>query len=250
MHSLRAVRKRLREIYGESCENTVTKTDMREAAQLKADAEKGVVLALPYAKFLARQLDIPETNVEIGPMKTLARMFEKAIGKCDGQLDEINDVGRLRIPVDGPEDILTLRRMFGTEHRYGKFTPLHPNNSVTVTGIQDYYWEPSKTGRIAYHVDLDVAISGSKSVGIEIQFVDKRMLGTEKATHLNYQKVTGIERAAKRNGRDLRADELETIEHYRESSRNMYLADAQNYGYDELRRPDLRAAPHLRLAVA
>lgn len=253
MSSLLAVRKRLREIYGKSCENTITRADIREAGHLMEDAEKGVELALPYAKSLARELDLEmgDQAVQIGPQKTMARIFEKAVGKYNGNLEEIGDAGRLRCLLDGPEDVMHLRRMFAAG-KGGRCIPYHPDNYVTVVGFQDFFWEPSKTGRIGYHVDLDVTISGGKSVGIEIQFIDKHMVGTEKATHLNYQKVTAIERKALREGRPLREEELQSIEEYRDSTQKMYLGDAINYGYYDLRRPDIRAKesfPHLRLVV-
>lgn len=251
MSGLQIVRKRLLEIYGESCGNSITKAHIKEANVLKEDAAKAVDLAIPYALSQAKELGLSGDAVQVGPSKTLTRMFEKAFGKLDGNLEEINDVGRLRVLFDEADHVKQLRKMYGGG-KNAKFTPFHPNNHVSVTGAQDYYWEPSSTGRIAFHVDLDVAISGGKSVGVEIQFIHKDMLSTEKATHLNYQKAKGIERVAKHDNRPMTADETQAVTNYRESNTAMYLADALNYDLYDLRRPDLqiknlRSLPNLRL---
>lgn len=250
MSIVSSVRRRLSDIFGEDCEKTVTKADIEEANRLRDIAEKGVDLATPYAKYLAKELGLSGNDIQIGPNKTLPRMFEKAIGKLDGHLEDIGDVGRLRVLIDSPEQVLALRRMFHVPPR-GKFEHVHVDNHVAVVGFQDYFWEPSKTGRIAFHIDLEVMVSGGQSVGIEIQCIDRRMLKTENSTHVNYQKACAIERKANSENRELTSDEVTAMNNYRESNRKMYIADSLNYGYYDLRRPDLlrevRSEPALAL---
>ncbi len=251
MRNINLVRKRLYEIFGDNCDKVVTRANFEEANKLRELAEKGVEYATPYAQYIAKELGLNGNAIQIGPQKTLGRIFEKAIGKFDGNLDHIGDVGRLRGLLNGPEDVLELRRMFGVR-RGSTFNPMHVDNHVTVGSVQDYFWEPTKTGRIAFHVNLDVTVSGGQSVGIEVQFIDKNMLETERATHINYQKACAIERTACKENREPTKEEKVAMDKYYESNRSVYLADALNYGYYDLRRPDLRLIvpeiPHLKIA--
>lgn len=239
MSNLTSVRKQLSEIYGGSCTQLVTKSDIKYAQKLQEHAEKGMPYVLPYAQHIAREIGLEPSAILPAPPKRISRIFEKAIGMHNNDLNEVGDVGRVRGLLNSYEDVLALRRFFGVRWGTGTFEHMHVNNHVSVDSVQDFFWEPTKTGRIAFHVNLNVTISGGQSVGMEIQFIHKDMLQTELSTHLNYEKACAVERTAKKENRDLTAEQAESVAQYRESNRSAYLADALNYGMFHLRRPDL-----------
>lgn len=235
--ALKKIRNRLREIFGASVVSVIGRAELDEARGLLEAAKKASVEAIPYAHRIALALGLDSHKAVVeGPLKKLDRIFEKAIGKHDGQLDEVPDVGRLRILIEKPEDIVALRRQF--VGRDGGLIQTHPTNKITVTEFQDNFLHPSSTGRIAVHIALDIRIPGQVDpVPYEIQVIHKDMVKTEIFTHDNYQQACRIERRAKAEGRSLTEDEEAAIEHYRESNRRRYLADALRLGLYELRHP-------------
>lgn len=241
--AVKKIRGRLSEIFGSTLA-AISGKDINEARELIGNAKKASEIGIPYAESIALAIGLSKESVVPGPLKKLERIFEKAIGKHAGQLEEVPDVGRLRILIEKPEDVIALRRMF--VERQGTLKIVHPNNKITVTEFQDNFWEPSSTGRVAIHIGLDIRLSGSKSVPYEIQVIHKDMVDTEKFTHNNYQRACDIERKAKGENRPLTADEADAIESYRKSNRERYLADSLNYNLFSLRQPKLR---HTALAL-
>ncbi len=247
---LKTVRRRLYEIFGTRAAD-ITRADVREARDLMEDAAVASELAMPYARRIAKELGLnPETAVVKGPIKKLDRIFEKAIGKLNGQLEQVPDVGRLRILIEGPEQVLALRRMFLDQRR--SFTVMHPTNEVTVNEFEDFFWAPSKTGRVAIHLGLDVNLSGSRRVPFEIQIIHRDMQETEQFTHDNYQKSCEIERKAKHENREPTENETSSMNAYRESNKQRYLADALRLNLYDLRMPSMRVnkGEHLQLIAA
>jgi hypothetical protein len=235
--ALKKIRNRLCEIFGASVASIIGAADLEEARELVENAKKASIEALLYAQKISKDLGLNSKEAVVeGPLKKLDRIFEKAIGKHDGHLDEVPDVGRLRILIEKPEDIEALRRRFVA--RNGEILEEHPSNKITVTEFQDNFLHPSSTGRIAIHIALDVRIPGQiDPVPYEIQVIHKDMVATEIFTHDNYQRACEIERKAKAECRKLTADESQAIEHYRESNRQRYMADALRLGLYDLRHP-------------
>lgn len=229
--AVKRIQKALAEIFGDAVE--LSREKLAKARELIGNARDAQVYAVPFAQKIALEIGLAEAAVVPGPMKSLNRIFEKAIGKLNGYLEDVPDVGRLRILIEKPEDVIALRKMFLTPR--GELKDAHPDNKITVTEFQDNFLHPSSTGRIAIHIGLEVKLSGNVVVPYEIQVIHKDMVATERFTHDNYQRACEIERKAKAENRSLTKDEAEAAEHYRESNRRRYLADALHLDLYELR---------------
>lgn len=242
---------------GERRPDVLNKGNLERALTLQGDAGEVKKSALPYAKKIAKKLGLdPDEAVVDGPVKKLHRIFEKA-AKLDGQVEKVPDIARLRILIEKPEDIIRLRKMFlggkpkygGEGERMGVLLDKHPQNDITVKEFEDYFHIPSSTGRVAVHIGLEVPLTSTRSVPVEIQVIHKDMLGTESQTHGNYEKSCQIEQLAKKDGRPLTSEETEAIKFYKKSNESLYTADCFNYDLMKLRRPDhrIKAAPLLRI---
>lgn len=251
--SLKSLELKLAPIFGAPPKDVVTKQNLIKALDLQDASEEAAAIVRPYAEFMARETGLdPNEAIIYGPTKTLPRIFSKAIGKFDGNVERVPDPGRLRELIESPENIRELRYMHlgshpryeGDEGRIGRVLDRHPTNEITIREFEDFFWIPSSTGRPAIHLGLDVKLSSTRSVPYEIQFIHKGMLDTEDFTHNNYQKLSEIKRTAQREKRPLTANEASAIEMYQESNRNRYEADALHYDLVGLRHPKLRHELH------
>lgn len=253
--SLKSLGLKLAPIFGAPPKEIVTKENLTKARELQEFSEEAAPIVLPYAQFIAREIGLdPNDSIIMGPKKTLPRIFSKAIGKFGGDVTSVPDIGRLRELVEDPRHIRELRYMYlGSHPRYernegsnekeervGKVLDRHPTNEITIREFEDFFWIPSKTGRPAIHLALDVKLSSTRIVPYEIQIIHKGMVDTEDFTHDNYQKLSEIRNTAIREKRSLTPNEAGAIEMYQESNKNRYEADALNYDLIGLRHPTLR----------
>lgn len=260
MSSLRTVKRisgYMKEVFGRT-HDAVGRDALETAQRMIEDTRDAREIALPFAERLTRKLGLdPEESLIEGPPKSLFRIFEKAYGKYKGVFEDVPDYQRVRILVESPDDIIALRRMLLGDHptyhdkRIGDVANKHPNNQITIKEFEDYFWEPSSTGRVGIHLQLDVKLTGTRSVPFEIQVIHKGMLETEEFTHRNYEKACMIERHAKIAGRTrqegtetvavLTPEEIQIKEGYEAANQAAYLADCLNYDLMKLRHPRHRA---------
>lgn len=242
--------------FGErACSWYINSASVAFARRAIEDADQATQIVLPFARNLAKQIGLkPTAAVKEGPNKRLLRIFEKAIGKYDGQVREVPDIARMRILFEKPEDIENLRTLIlGGNPRYyaekqGGSARLgfiqqewrHPCNNIELTEFEDFCHIPSSTGRVGVHMQLKVRIPGKRERLYEIQCLHKDMQTTEDLTHNNYMNAHKIRRTAMSEGRDLTPEEERAIEAYDNSSKERYLADSLRLDLFPLRRPDLR----------
>lgn len=253
-HKASSLSKRLSHIFDVTVK--VTGEEVERALALMHGSEEAVEIAIPYANKIAKSIGL-KSSVAVqaeAPHKKLLRIFSKAISKHKGDIGCVPDIGRFRILVEKPEDILAIRKLFlgqnPTFHdRQGELLDSHPTNNITIREFEDFYWRPSSTGRVGIHLTLDVKVQGRGIVPVEIQIMHKDMVKTEDFTRDNYESAQLIRRQAMLENREPTAEELEAIEGYDASSRQRYAADCVRLDLLDLRRPDLCSAPAKRAVL-
>ncbi len=250
-HKALSLSKRLSNIFGVSVK--VRGEEVERALTLMHGSEEAVKIAIPYANKIAKSIGL-KSSVAVqaeAPHKKLVRIFSKAISKHQGDIECVPDIGRFRILIEKPEDILALRKLFLGQNptfnnRQGELLDSHPANNIALREFEDFYWRPSSTGRVGIHLTLDVKVQGTGTVPVEIQIMHKDMVKTEDFTRDNYESAQLIRRRAMLEHREPNAAEMEAIENYDTSSQKRYAADCVRLGLLDLRRPDLCSAPAKR----
>lgn len=232
----------------------ISPNEIDEFNVVSAGSEKATGIVTPFANSIVKAIGLKSGAAVVeAPCKKLARAFAKAITKFDGNIGKVPDIGRMRILIEKPEDIIELRKFFlGNNPQYinkrlGVIKDQHPKTNITVREFEDFYYVPSSTGRIAVHIGLDIKVPGFKNaIPFEIQVIHKDMQKAEDFTRDNYENVQLIERRTISEGRlkfdgtpDFTDKELQEIKNYNDSSKARYSGDASRYGLSDLKRPDL-----------
>ncbi|MEM6811627.1 MAG: hypothetical protein AAF549_04085 [Pseudomonadota bacterium] len=233
----------------------VTEQDVLDAKELSEGSKEAEKLVMPLARWMARQIGLnSRAACSEADTKRLYRIFEKAVTKYDKVVSKVPDIGRMRLYIEKPEDVIALRRLlFGDNPRYyddrkGIIQDPNVSNEITLKEVEDFYHVPSKTGRVGLHIQLAVKIPGNKIIPFEIQIIHKDMKETEDFTRENYDEAKTIQRRALLEKRPLTDDEAEAVANYDESSQKRYLADSIKHGLVDLRRFDLRRAASQKAA--
>ncbi len=256
----------------------ITPQQLESVKNITRGSNEAMDIVLPHVQRFLKQSGLHKSCAVVeGPCKKLKRFFAKAIGKHDGDINKVPDVGRLRILIEKPEDVIAIRKLFlGDDPKYtsnkdddakridiavrnifsgnnpkytnnkddgveriGIVEDRHPTNNIAINEFEDYYHVPSSTGRMGIHISLNVTISGKQTIPFEIQVLHKDMVITEDFTRNNYLRAQEIERRAKNEGRPETEEEKMAIENYDNSSKERYIGDALRYNLVELRRSDL-----------
>lgn len=225
---------------------TVTSASVELAHNIMGRSDEAAKIVIPYANHIINKISLKSAvAASETSCKKLMRIFEKAHGKFEGDVSKVPDVGRMRILIEKPEDIIALRKLYlgnnprYTKDRIGVLKNQHPSNYIKVIEFEDFYHLPSSTGRMGIHIGLEVKVPGKETVKVEIQVLHKDMVNTEDFTRDNYMNAQLIRRTAKAENRVLTTDELTTIECYDSSSRERYTAEGIQYDLIGLRRSDL-----------
>ena len=240
--------RKLRELFGEHTEQ-VSPCDVDRAMDLMTGSEEATAKVIPYINHVLKQANLKNTStVKEGPTKKLLRIFAKAVTQYNSRINDVPDIGRIRVEIETPEDIIALRKAFlgnvpqyNSNGRIGLLQDAHPTNDIAITEFEDFFRVPSSTGRMGLHIGLEVKLPGKDKVKFEIQILHKGMIQTEDFTRDNYERAQMIKRAARNEGRQLTPNEAFTVKSYDTSSRERYTADGIKFNLIKLRRPDLIA---------
>lgn len=235
------IEKKLSETLNE--EVKISPQKVEEALNMINRSDEASEIVCLYANYIVKQIGLKSSAARGEPScKKIMRILFKAVANYNGDVSKVPDIGRMRILIEKPEDIIALRKMFlgnnpiYKDERLGDLIDAHPTNNITINEFEDYYLVPSSTGRIAIHIGLYIKIPGKEKIPFEIQVVHKDMLTTEEFTRDNFMNAQRI----RRKNRPLTQNEKDMVENYDASSRKRYTADAIKYNLIEpLRRQDL-----------
>jgi hypothetical protein len=206
-------------------------------------AEQARTRGQRLAEAIANALGLdPEHTLERGPIKEFGRIASKLVRKgCD--VDEVGDICRFRIFFDRPEQIVALRKLFGTRTHFLKQAEA---KGYRMDAFDDYFLEPKPHGAIGLDMKFEVDLGKGRTRLFEIQLMHRDMQGTDRMTHDLYEKVAAMKTSALLAGRTLTDDDISAIEGYENAIRNIYEADAWRLGLMSLREaPPARPRPGL-----
>lgn len=190
-----------------------------------------------YARDLAEEIGLPvETSVKMGPIKTLSRIWEKAIGKYQGQVEKICDICRERLLISSPDDVLALRRMFDPR-RENEFSERWKGRGIHPVEFEDYFAKPSSTGFRGINIKLAVDMGKGRYHVCELQVVHKDMLKTLDITHVLFEEIRTLEGAAAAKDRDLSAFDQDKVREMKEETIRLHEEDAVALGLKDLEIP-------------
>lgn len=226
---------------------SISAKDMEKAHDLIAGSDSATKLVNSYLKRQLKQYNLKNSSqIQEAHHKRLFRIFYKKVRRNFDDVAQVPDVGRLRLLVNNADDIETVRSMFlGTNPKYnndriGVVLKKHPENNIEINEFEDFYYVPSKTGRVAIHLTLNVTTEGHTIVPYEVQIMLKDMVQTEEFTRDNYLKKQEIEGRALHENRLLTDPEKQAIQSYENSSSERYRADCYKHNLFNLQREDAK----------
>ena len=236
----------------------------RRAVNKQKRAEMIRTTGEAVSRDIAREMGLdPAVAVVRGPPKELHRLFEKADGRCNGVIEDVNDVERSRTLFSDPKQFLVARKLFAQhDSNPSDFVQKWANRGVTVKEFEDNYWERKPHGFIGANLVLEITKRGVTEF-YEDQFMHERMQLTDEMTHEMYEETRKIiEGALIRSAIELRnlgeildipkdekarralaeslmtEDEKEAVHEYENSIRSLYAADRRNYDLMCLKNPN------------
>lgn len=176
------------------------------------------------------QIPSPDLHVVNGPIKDLDRIFEKANGRYDGNLNEVNDIGRLRILFNDPTQFLAVRDLFNSDQKLDRFNNALRTNGIEIVEFEDNYLEPKAHGYIGSNLIIAIDLGKGRLENFEIQFMHENMQLTDKITHATYEEQRSIIEQADEENRNMSNEEEQIVIGYQVAGANLYKADARHYG--------------------
>lgn len=172
-----------------------TKTKGPSEDKLKKQAENARTPALTYTKSVAQELGLEgmklRTQVIMGNIKETEAILRKAHNDYGGDLEQVNDVCRLMIEVDGASDLEDADTLF-----FGKNRKSHPFNRKTaksgkfeITKRKNYLQSPKRWGWIGIQLKMRAKLSNGQWAKFELQIVPKCMKEAYKKTHALYEQI-------------------------------------------------------------
>lgn len=195
------------------------------------------------AKFIGAT---PETDIVRPRIKNLDRIFEKAAGRCDGDINQLTDICACRILFNDNKQIHTLRELADywlkwethpTKVPYRSFIKNWEDKEFRITEIDDNFAKPKKHGYRGMNLTVMVPLNKNRSQLCEIQIMHEQMQLTDKITHAAYEAIRSTKEKAVAQGRELSDEEREMVENYMQTIKTIYDGDASNYGLKSLEIP-------------
>ncbi len=204
-------------------------------AQVKAIIRRGEQARSSLYKYAAGICEAvgldPKMSLELGPVKDLKRIFQKAADKFDGDCLKVSDICRIRIKFDKPEQVEGIRKIFVA----GKNShPFHKKRKgdCEVLSFTDHFAQPKKHGFAAIDIKIAIPVKGCP-VPCEVQIQHKDMGPTERASRKIYQKMRKLTDKEKA-GFQLTSDEKTALEHYKRANIELWEGSVIEFGLQGL----------------
>ncbi|MEZ5814828.1 MAG: hypothetical protein R3E13_08975 [Alphaproteobacteria bacterium] len=224
-----------------------------------------------FAADLAQEMGLyPELAIQRGPIKDIARIFEKAEGRCKGRIEEVNDVSRCKLIFKTPYDFVKARQILSQyDNTPGKFVKKWKNHNVKIIEFEDNYAEPKPHGFIGANLVIEIDLGKNRSERYEVQFMHENMQLTDQITHRLYEEIRTLQEGAviravraatepvevpdrRKQKKEYQAflqkvmtnEEKAAVAGYEKTTKNLYEADAYNYGLTLLQKQLQPASSH------
>lgn len=202
------------------------------AETLQRHADQGIQRMERIASNLTEELGLsPNLALQRGPKKNIQRIFDKAADRYNNRIQDIPDICRVRILFNHPSQILLARKLLqdGSE-----FRKAWDGGNIEIVEVDDTFLKPKEHGFRGFQIILRINLGKGRFIKGEIQLLHEKMQNTDKLSHLIYQAIREIKDGAKAEGRELTETENETVDGYQKSNKELYNADAKNYGLEIL----------------
>lgn len=213
-------------------------------------AEQTRTQILKYARALAGALDLEfDQAVKMGPIKTLERIWQKAIGKYDGRVEKICDIARERLYINSPADIIDLRSLFGPG-KAGGFHETWSSRGVHVLEFEDYFAKPSSTGFRGINIKLGVDMGKGRFHICELQVLHGEMKDTLDTTHMYFEQIREYKDNAEAQKRELSPVEMDVINRLEAEATRLHNEEAERLGLNMLEQPQVQRHTNNQLALS
>lgn len=180
-----------------------------------------------YAEALCKEMDIdPDVAIEMGPVKSLKRIFEKAATKYSEEIQKISDICRCRIYFNNAEQIKKLRKIFGPGKNSHPFHQKWLEQGTELYAFKDYFARPKAHGYVGINIKIDIDIGKGRHVPCEIQIWHRDMQNTYKLSIDLYEKIRKVTDVMNAEGRtSLNPSEKESVGHLINANRHLFASE-------------------------
>lgn len=200
-------------------------TLIRHAEQARATFKR-------YVMALAEEVGLhDEINVNMGPIKNLERIFEKAAGRKEGRFDDICDICRGQLMIDSPEDVKAIRKLLRPGRKSTGFNKTWENRDIRIESYDDYFAKPTKTGFRGMNITLEIGgIGKGRKHYVELQIVHRDMKEALATTHMLYSQKRELEESAEACGQELTEDQKAVVDYYMDEAKRIHEAESERLG--------------------
>lgn len=221
----------------------------RDAICLRGHGEQAHTHLYKFTSALAAHLGLdPAIDIIKGPIKDLARIYEKAADKYGGRVDKVCDIARERLLFEDTNVVSNLRSMLGPGKNSDPFLRDWKEKGVEIVEMEDYFAQPKEHGYFSMHLKVSVDLGKGRYHMCEIQVKHRDQLAADELSRTWYQEIRKITDVAASEGRKLNDVEKACIKAMLDANIALYEAEAHRLELVGLR--DVRPqAPETKLKL-
>lgn len=208
--------------------------ELRRAQTMIRHAEQAQSVSFKYASAVTSELGLRTDAIQMGKIKELQRIWDKANERYGGDISRVGDISRERLLVDNPGDVIKVRNLF-VAGKAGRFHEDWLAKGVEVTEFTDYFAKPTSTGFLGINIKLMIDLGKGRKAPNELQIVHREMLRTLDNTHAYYEAKRKLVELAATQGRKPSKAEQELIDGIEDMTREMHERDGERLGLVSLR---------------
>lgn len=176
-------------------------------------------------------------NHEMGPTKSLDRIIAKAIARYNGDVYQVSDPARNRIPIDGPAQLKALKIAVTSKD----FIESLADKGITITSVEDKFENPTATRWRGLVVKSEINLGKGRTQKAETVVLPRGWAEEYEKTHVYLEQIREIKDLAKAQGRELSDHEKSIVEKHTVEAQKIhdYLAHTDGYAHLEISKPQV-----------
>lgn len=184
-------------------------------------------------------------NHEMGPTKSLDRIIAKAIARYNGDVFQVSDPARNRIPIDGPAQLRALKGALSSKD----FIESLADKGIRIIAVEDRFENPTATHWRGLVVKSEIDLGKGRIQKAETVVMPRGWVQDYETTHEYLEQIRALQDLAKAQDRKLTPHEKSIVEKHTLEAQKIHdgLAHADGYAHLEIARP---AAPKTQFVPA
>lgn len=175
-------------------------------------------------------------NHEMGPTKSLERIIAKAIARYNGDVFQVSDPARNRVPIDSPAQLKALKSALSSK----EFLESLAGKGIKIVEVEDKFENPTATHWRGLVVKTEINLGKGRTQLAETVVMPRGWVQDYETTHIYLEQIRTLKDLAKAQGRKLTPHEQSIVEKHTLEAQKIHdgLAHADGYENLEIARPN------------